>query len=91
MKVIRSIHDADGRLCIDILRRSDGRLAYKEFRRDVEDRGRWFVINDFSDRSFADELALLNDARKEIRWLAPTTAISAFGLQEAPRKCLAQK
>lgn len=70
LKVLRSIHDADVRRCVDILRQPGGPLTYREFRCDPEDGGRWFITNDFSHRSFADEAALLEDAKKEIGWLA---------------------
>ncbi|MDO9412822.1 MAG: hypothetical protein Q7T81_09650 [Pseudolabrys sp.] len=70
LKVLRSIHDRDARHCVDILQRADGRLTYREFRRDPEDGGRWFITNDFSHRSFADEVTLLDDAKNEVGWLA---------------------
>ena len=69
LKVLRSIHDADVRWCVDILQCADGRLTYREFRRDPEDGGRWFITNDFAHRSFDDEEGLLIDAQSEIGWL----------------------
>ena len=69
MKGIKSIHDAEVRHCIDILRLSDGRLTYREFRRDPEDGGGWFLTGDFSHRHFLTEAAVLADAGREIAWL----------------------
>lgn len=69
LKVLRSIHDRDVRHCVDVLQSRDGLLTYREFRRDPEDGGRWFITNDFAHRSFADEAALLIDARREIAWM----------------------
>lgn len=70
MKVIESIHDADVHRCVDILRLPDGSLTYREFRRDPEDGGGWFLTGDFSHRRFLTEAALLADAAREIAWLA---------------------
>jgi hypothetical protein len=39
--VIQSIEDADGLRCVDLIAHRDGTFAFKEFRRDPEDGGRW--------------------------------------------------
>jgi hypothetical protein len=39
--VIQSIEDADGLRCVDLIAHPDGTFAFKEFRRDPEDGGRW--------------------------------------------------
>ena len=74
MKVIRSIHETDARRCIDILQRPDGSLTFREFRRDPEDGGRWFMVADYADRSFSDEAALLADAKTRTGWMAHEAA-----------------
>ena len=48
MTVIQSIEDADGLRCVDLIAHPDGTFAFKEFRRDPEDGGRWTLIADYS-------------------------------------------
>jgi hypothetical protein len=69
MKVIESIEADDGMRCVDLLLRLDGSLAYKEFRKDVEDGGRWQLVNDFSHRAYESRSSLLQDALRSVPWL----------------------
>lgn len=56
--------------CVDIFRRPDGSFGFEEFRRDVEDRGRWTPVSYFSGRVFASREAAREAARKAVAWLA---------------------
>jgi len=51
-KVVKSLEDADGFRCVDILQRPDGSFSFKEFRRDPEDAGRWTLLDDYSQHSY---------------------------------------
>lgn len=68
MKAIDSIPDADGLRCVDILQLDDGRYAFKEFRRDPEDRGRWTPVHDYSAVTFASREEALQAATQTIEW-----------------------
>jgi hypothetical protein len=70
MKAILSIPDADGLRCVDILVGADGRFAFKEFRRDPEDSGRWTLTHDYSAQMFTTRKDALEAARSAVPWLA---------------------
>jgi hypothetical protein len=55
--------------CVDIFRRPDGSFGFEEFRRDVEDRGRWTPVSYFSGAIFASREAAMEAARKAVAWL----------------------
>ncbi len=42
-KVLDSLHNERVDKCVDIILKPDGSFVYKEFRKDVEDQGRWQV------------------------------------------------
>jgi hypothetical protein len=67
--VIQSIEDADGLRCVDLIAHPDGTFAFKEFRRDPEDGGRWTLIADYS---------ALNCVTKDEAWQRATVAIGWF-------------
>jgi len=69
MPVILSLEDDDGLRCIDIIRREDGTYTFKEFRKDLEDPGRWYLVNDFSNESYATKEGAIAEAGKAILWL----------------------
>ena len=69
MPVILSLEDDDGLRCIDIIRREDGTYTFKEFRKDLEDPGRWYLVNDFSNESYATKEGAIAQAGKAILWL----------------------
>jgi len=69
MPVILSLEDDDGLRCIDIIRREDGTYTFKEFRKDLEDPGRWYLVSDFSNESYATKEGAIAQARKAILWL----------------------
>jgi hypothetical protein len=68
--VLTSLEDADGFRCVDIFARACGSFGFKEFRRDPEDAGRWTLIGDYSERSYATKDAAVSGAVALIPWLA---------------------
>lgn len=67
--VVRSIEDRFGERCVDLIRHFGGRVTFKEFRRDVEDGGRWTLVGDFSGESFATIDEALGSAVLRVAWL----------------------
>jgi hypothetical protein len=48
-KVLNSINNADGSLCVDIFQRPDGTFGFEEYRRDPEDSRGWYPVGGFED------------------------------------------
>jgi len=67
--IARSIEDGDGRHCVDLIQNDDGTYSFKEFRRDVEDGGRWTLTRDFSATRYDSLEAALAAAARVVRWL----------------------
>jgi hypothetical protein len=67
--VIASLHNAEVDRCVDIVRRPDGSLSFKEFRRDAEDGGGWTLVSDHAHRSFASEQDAIDAAKVAVAWL----------------------
>jgi hypothetical protein len=71
--VLASVETEDGRYCVDLFRRADGRFGYEEFRRDPEDGGAWTPVRFASGLVFGS----LEDARaaaeRATPWLADTS------------------
>jgi hypothetical protein len=67
--VLLSLEDPEGRRCVDIFRRADGRFGFKEFRRDPEDGGGWTMTADFSPLAYASQDAALAAAAATLGWL----------------------
>ena len=42
IKVVKSIHDINGILCVDILSNKYNKFSFKSFRRDPEDNSGWY-------------------------------------------------
>ena len=72
-KVVKSLEDADGFRCVDILERPDGTFSFKEFRRDPEDAGRWTLLGDYSQHSYATKDDALRAAATNLAWLSAST------------------
>ena len=70
--VLASLEDADGFRCVDIFQRADGTFAFKEFRRDPEDAGRWTLVGDYSQQGHASKDEALRAAASVLTWLAET-------------------
>lgn len=69
--VIRSVEDAFGERCLDIIAHADGTFTLKSFRRDPEDGGRWTLVSDFSRKAFASEAEALSYVLPSLPWLPP--------------------
>ena len=69
MAVLLSLEDREGLRCVDIIRRDDGTFTFKEFRKDVEDPVRWYLVNDFSATSFDSREAAVAGATAAVPWL----------------------
>src|SRR6516164_4963469 len=65
---VQSFESSDGSRCIDVIG-DYGRFYFKEFRRDPEDAGRWTLVADFSELSFATSEDALHAARRLVVWL----------------------
>jgi len=69
-KVIKSLEDADGFRCVDIIERPDGTFSFKEFRRDPEDAGRWTLVGDYSHSSYSTKDDALRAAATNLAWFS---------------------
>jgi len=67
-RVVASLEDPEGLRCVDILERHDGGFAFKEFRRDPEDSGRWTLVGDYSRLVYPTREAALQAARSALPW-----------------------
>jgi hypothetical protein len=70
VKVVASLEDIDRLRCVDLLIRADGTFAFKEFRRDPEDGGRWSLVGDYSEMIYATREEALRAAASTLPWLA---------------------
>lgn len=68
-RVVRSVEDAGGMRCVDIMLRADGRFVYRVCRRDPEDGRGWAVIARAPAPGYADEARALAAARSVAGWL----------------------
>ena len=68
--VIKSLEDADGFRCVDIIERRDGTFSFKEFRRDPEDAGRWTLLGDYSHQSYRTKDDALRAAATSLAWFS---------------------
>ena len=66
--VLQSIETPTGDYCVDIFTREDGSFGYEEFRRDIEDQGRWTGINYYSQLSFGTQDEAISSARDNVAW-----------------------
>lgn len=55
--------------CVDVFQRPDGTFGFEEFRRDVEDRGRWTPMRYFFGNVYATREAAREAARQAVAWL----------------------
>ena len=67
--VLRSIENRDHDRCVDLFRRPDGTFGFEEFRRDVEDAGRWTPVQGYAGLSYRDDRAALAAATSAVSWL----------------------
>jgi hypothetical protein len=69
MTAILSLEDDDGLRCVDINLAGSGTFTFKEFRKDVEDPGRWYLVRDYSDKSFNSKDDAIAAAAASTSWL----------------------
>ena len=67
--VLASIEDATGDRCVDIIRLSDGRFAYRECRRDPEDGHGWRHLSEAPPTPFDTEAGARKAAVQDIVWM----------------------
>lgn len=70
MPAIKSLEDDEGLRCVDIVEREDGAYAFKEFRKDREDMGRWLLVRDFSSAAYSSPDEAIIAAASRIPWLS---------------------
>lgn len=67
--VFESIEDAFHERCVDLFERPDGTFGFEEFRRDIEDQGRWTAVQYYSGKSYVSREAALQAALGAVVWL----------------------
>ena len=67
--VFRSIENDDHDRCVDLFERPDRTFGFEEFRRDVEDAGRWTPVSFYSCLTYDTCDAVLEAALKTVIWL----------------------
>ncbi|MGH8667753.1 MAG: hypothetical protein ACREUH_00855 [Burkholderiales bacterium] len=68
-KVLRSLENQAGNLCVDIFMRDDGTFGFEEYRRDPEDGRGWFSLRRYAHQVFPTEEHALAQARASVAWL----------------------
>jgi hypothetical protein len=68
--VFRSIENDDHDRCVDLFERADGTFGFEEFRRDVEDAGRWTPVQGYAALCYPDQTAALAAAANAVVWLS---------------------
>ncbi len=66
--VFKSIENQEHDRCVDLFMRPDCTFGFEEFRRDVEDEGRWTPVSYFSGTVFSSEQDAVLAAKGAIRW-----------------------
>ena len=69
-RVVQSINNETGDLCLDIFIREDGSFGFEEFRRDPEDLRGWFPLCRYGSQSFVTLDSALQQARLSVAWMA---------------------
>jgi hypothetical protein len=72
--VFVSVENSDHDRCVDIFSRPDGSYGFEEFRRDVEDGGRWTPVQYYSGVSHASAAGALGAAVRCVPWLTDALA-----------------
>ena len=67
--VFRSVEDAYYERCVVLFQRPDGTFGFEEFRRDLEDQGRWTPTAYYSGRTFSTQEAAWESAKNTVEWL----------------------
>ena len=72
--VVRSVDNEYADRCVDFIQRADGSFVYKEFRRDPEDQGAWFLTSFDAGATFARYEDALAAALGKVAWLSVAVA-----------------
>jgi hypothetical protein len=73
-RVFASVENAEHDRCADFLIRPDGTFGFEEFRRDVEDAGKWTPTQYYSAVEFETAAAAYEAAERLIPWLGEILA-----------------
>ena len=68
--VFVSLENIEHDRCVDIFSRPDGSYGFEEFRRDVEDGGRWTPVQYYSGAAYVSSAEALGTAERCVPWLA---------------------
>lgn len=68
--VFDSVENEQHDRCTDLFRRQDGSWGFEEFRRDVEDQGRWTPVAFHSGAAYPSREAAWASALGKVAWLA---------------------
>jgi hypothetical protein len=71
--VFESIENQEHDRCVDLFMRSDRTFGFEEFRRDVEDEGRWTPVSYYSGTLFVSKETAVLAARDAVRWFRERT------------------
>ena len=63
--VLESIEDAFHERCVDLFERPDGTYGFEEFRRDIEDQGKWTATAFYSGHAFPTKQSAVRNQRQE--------------------------
>jgi len=68
--VLLSVENSEHDRCVDLFSRPDGSFGFEEFRRDVEDGGRWTPVAYYSGAAYVSPAQALDTAERCVSWLA---------------------
>jgi hypothetical protein len=72
--VFVSVENSEHDRCVDLFSRPDGSYGFEEFRRDVEDGGRWTPVQYYSGVRYLSPAEALNTAERAVPWLTDVLA-----------------
>jgi len=72
--VFVSIENPEHDRCVDIFSRPDGSYGFEEFRRDIEDGGKWTPVQFYSGASYGSSGEALGTAERCVPWLGDVLA-----------------
>ncbi len=75
--VLASVEDDDNK-CVDFFSRPDGTFGFEEFRRDMEDVGRWTPARYFSGAVYASPIQAVSAAERAVPWLTEVLTQKAY-------------
>ena len=67
--VFVSVENGEHDRCVDMFSRPDGSYGFEEFRRDIEDGGRWTPVQYYSGASYLSSADALAAAERCVAWL----------------------